>query len=82
MPDRASCPRIDGTIGDDALASSKSSIFLRRIVGVVFMRVNSRCAHQERPPLKPVLMDQMVAGGPEAQIWCGDESLAKKLLAH
>jgi hypothetical protein len=28
-----------------------SSIFLRRIVGPVFMRVNSKCAHQARPPL-------------------------------
>jgi len=29
---------------------SGSSIFLRRIVGVVFMGVNSKCAHQVRPP--------------------------------
>jgi hypothetical protein len=29
----------------------KSSIFLGRIVGVMFMRVNSKCAHQVRPPL-------------------------------
>jgi len=29
----------------------KSSIFLRRIVGAIFMRVNSKCAHQARPPL-------------------------------
>jgi hypothetical protein len=29
----------------------KSSIFLRRIVGVMFMRVKSKCAHQARPPL-------------------------------
>jgi hypothetical protein len=28
-----------------------SSIFLRRIIGVVFMRMNSKCAHQVRPPL-------------------------------
>jgi hypothetical protein len=34
----------------DAPASRKSSIFLWRIVGVVFMRVNSKCAHQVRPP--------------------------------
>ena len=27
----------------------KSSIFLGRIVGVVFMRVKSKCAHQVRP---------------------------------
>jgi hypothetical protein len=25
-------------------------IFLRRIVGVMFVRVNSKCAHQVRPP--------------------------------
>src|ERR1700674_2691438 len=30
--------------------SRKSSIFLRRIVGVVFMRVNAKCAHQVRLP--------------------------------
>jgi len=34
-----------------APASRKSSIFLGRIVGVMFMRVNSMCAHQVRPPL-------------------------------
>jgi hypothetical protein len=32
-------------------ASRESSIFLRRIVGVMFMRVNSKCAPQLRPPL-------------------------------
>ena len=37
-----------------APASSKSSIFLRRIVGEVFMRMNSKCAHQVRPPLRPI----------------------------
>lgn len=39
---------------------------------------------EERLPytLKPVLMDQTVSGGPEAQIWCGDESRAKRLLTH
>ena len=34
----------------DAPTSRESSIFLGRIVGVVFMRVNSKCAHQLRPP--------------------------------
>jgi hypothetical protein len=29
----------------------KSSIFLLRIVGAMFMRVNSKCAYQVRPPL-------------------------------
>jgi hypothetical protein len=33
-------------------ASSKSSIFLRRKVGAMFMRVTSNCAHQVRPPLR------------------------------
>ena len=33
-----------------APASLNSSIFLGRMVGVMFMRVNSRCAHQVRPP--------------------------------
>jgi hypothetical protein len=32
----------------------KSSIFLRRIVSSMFMRVNCRCAHQMRPPLTAV----------------------------
>jgi hypothetical protein len=27
----------------------------------VFMRVNSKCAHQVRPPFKPVLRDQAVS---------------------
>src|SRR5205814_7276841 len=31
-------------------ASRKSSIFLGRMAGVMFMRVNSTCAHQVRPP--------------------------------
>jgi len=35
----------------DARTSRKSSIFLERKVGVVFMRVNAKCAHQVRPPL-------------------------------
>jgi hypothetical protein len=33
-----------------APASRTSSNFLRRIVGPMFMRVNSQCAHQVRPP--------------------------------
>ena len=33
---------------------SCSSIFLRRIVGSMFMRVNSKCAHQVRPPPSPI----------------------------
>jgi hypothetical protein len=28
----------------------RSSIFLRRMIGVMFMRVNLKCAHQLRPP--------------------------------
>jgi hypothetical protein len=35
----------------NAPASRKSSIFLRRVVGSMLMRVNSKCAHQVRPPL-------------------------------
>ena len=31
-----------------------SSIFLWRIIGAMFMRVNSKCAHQVRPPLRGV----------------------------
>jgi hypothetical protein len=33
-----------------ALTIPSSSIFLRRIIGSMFMRVNSKCAHQVRPP--------------------------------
>ena len=39
-----------GVSTHNAPNTRKSSIFLRRIVGVVFMRVNSKCAHQVRPP--------------------------------
>jgi hypothetical protein len=46
-----------------ACASRKSSIFLGRMVSSMFMRVNSKCAHQLRPPLKPVLMHQTALGG-------------------
>jgi hypothetical protein len=44
-----------------APASRKSSIFLRRIGGVVFMRVNSKCAHPVRPPLTGTRGDQVRA---------------------
>ena len=33
-----------------APASRKSSIFLERMIAVMFMRVNSKCAHQVHPP--------------------------------
>ena len=33
-----------------AAASRKSSIFWRRIVLAVFLRMNSKCAHHARPP--------------------------------
>jgi len=36
-----------------ALASRASSIFLQRVIGSMFMRVNSKCAHQLRPPPGP-----------------------------
>jgi hypothetical protein len=39
---------------DRPLSSRKSSIFLRRIIGAMFMRVNCKCAHQLRPPLRLV----------------------------
>jgi len=38
--------------------SRKSSIVLRRIIGSMFMRVNSKCAHQVRPPLGPFGTDE------------------------
>ena len=37
-----------------APASGKSSIFLRRIIGSMFILVNSKCAHQVRPPRRPI----------------------------
>src|SRR2546425_12630931 len=44
------------TVGERSpRASRKSSIFLRRIVGVMFMRVNSKRAHQVRPPGAPTI---------------------------
>ena len=45
-------PRAIRARDDGARASHKSSIFLRRIIGSMFMRVNSKCAHQVRPPLR------------------------------
>jgi len=50
---RSTSPSRDAQLGTDvdAPASGKSSIFLRRIIGSMFMRVNSKCAHQVRPPL-------------------------------
>ncbi|KAF5407720.1 MAG: hypothetical protein Udaeo2_21330 [Candidatus Udaeobacter sp.] len=47
------CSRPDGLIRPSLLASPKSSIFLWRTVGVVFMRVNSKCAHQVSLALRP-----------------------------
>jgi hypothetical protein len=39
--------------GITAPASRKSSIFLQRMIGSMFMRVNSKCVHQLRPPPGP-----------------------------
>jgi hypothetical protein len=41
-----------GAVVRVAPASRTSSIFLRRIVGSMFMRVNAKCAHQARPPVR------------------------------
>jgi hypothetical protein len=41
----------DGNWEHQAFSWRRSSIFLGRIVRVVFMRVNCKCAHQVRPPL-------------------------------
>ena len=40
-------------IDSDEPTSRTSSILLRRKVGSMFTRVNSKCAHQVRPPLRP-----------------------------
>ena len=37
-------------IDANAHRTCRSSIFLGRIVGAMFMRVNAKCAHQLRPP--------------------------------
>ena len=42
--------------------SISSSIFLRRIVGVMFMRVSSNCAHHVRP--QPGRIQRSAAVGP------------------
>jgi hypothetical protein len=49
---RATCARrgTPSMLVPSSCRLGKSSIFLRRIVGVMFMRVNSKCAHQVRPP--------------------------------
>jgi hypothetical protein len=46
----------------DALTTLSSSIFLRRIIGPMFMRVDSKFAHQLRPPLR-VWVRAMEAAG-------------------
>src|SRR2546428_665408 len=46
----------------------RSSNFLGRIVGVVFMRVNSKCAHQVRPPLEGVHVPTSVVSNSCQQI--------------
>jgi hypothetical protein len=38
---------------ENAPKMRRSSISLRRIVGVMFTRVNSKCAHQMRPTPRP-----------------------------
>jgi hypothetical protein len=43
----------------DAPASRTSSIFLRRMIGSMFMRVNPKGAHQVRPPSDPTV-----------RVWC------------
>jgi hypothetical protein len=45
--------------------SGVSSIFLRRKVGAMFLRVNSKCAHQVRPPLRA---DSGVKGGTQLSL--------------
>src|ERR1700681_3077780 len=42
-------PRRSGNV-PHAPKAGCSSIFLRRMIGSMFMRVNSKCAHQVRPP--------------------------------
>ena len=77
MPDRASCPRIDGTIGDDALASRKSSKLLRV---VVFWRNLARpmspcatAAHTKRVGSVPFAHGEAQTRGPAAR-FSGDQS--------
>jgi len=47
--------RLSGFVSrTSAPRTSRPSIFLRRIIGSMFIRVNSKCAHQVRPPLNGV----------------------------
>ena len=49
---RATCARrgTPSMLVPQAAASANPRTFLRRMVGAMFMRVNSKCAHQVRPP--------------------------------
>ena len=56
MRDELGAPKtVDGSdprgTAMNGCASRKSSIFLRRMIGSMFVGVNSKCAHQLRPPL-------------------------------
>ncbi|PYQ92502.1 MAG: hypothetical protein DMG02_01270 [Acidobacteria bacterium] len=47
-------PEIDDrALSGNARSTRKSSIFLPRTIGSMFMRVDSTCAHQVRPRLRP-----------------------------
>jgi hypothetical protein len=55
-----------------------SSIFLRRKVGVVFMRVNSKCAHQARPPSRAGGLSEEGA----CRLWCSRRNDDIDIVAH
>jgi hypothetical protein len=42
----------DPPIDANAHRTRRSSIFLQRMIGSMLMRVNSKCAHRVRPPLR------------------------------
>jgi hypothetical protein len=55
---------LEGTTGAFAPTPRKSSIFFGRMIGLVLMRVNSKCAHQVRPPpMEPVATEIVRADG-------------------
>src|SRR5262245_1428784 len=60
------CPWFSGTAGSTENLTPpnwrKSLIFLGRRVGAMFMRVNSKCAHQLRPPPRGIWRSSAMSG--------------------
>jgi hypothetical protein len=65
----ADTTKVRAWVGAIRPASRKSSIFLRRMIGSMFMRVNVKCAHQVRPPSA---CDSEAAGGRGIAVDCSN----------